>query len=479
MTLFLWAPKPLFSQVKPETLLKGIKIDVDRLFMESGASPSIVIEKINLEGNKITQPGIVFREMVFSEGDSLTLNQLYEAMAESRENLLNTSLFNFVEMQLETQSFPVVAVNILFVERWYVWPFPIFELGDQNINQWISNPDWTRVNYGFYLVWENFRGRREHLKLLLRTGYRQLYTISFNQPYLNSAQTLGWILEAGYSRSRELAYSTLDNRRQFVKLTDEFAFHNRYIRTAINYRPGMRNTHTFKAAYNYFEFADTLLALNPRFSPGARQSHGFFSLAWEYKHDFRDLRAYPLNGHYFDFRVNRYGLGLLKNETMDLTTIETSVRKFWTLSPRWYFATGANTKTSMGSTKVYFNQQGLGFLGDLVRGYDNLVIDGQHFLVLKSNFKYALVPQRAGRIGFLPSEHFGLIHYALYLNLFADAGYVIDRYFFDGNPLSNTWLAGTGVGLDFVTYYDKVFRTEFSVNRQGKAGIYFHIIAPI
>ena len=77
LTLFLWAPKPLSSQVKPETLLKGIKIDVDRLFMESGASPSIVIEKINLEGNKITQPGIVFREMVFSEGDSLTLTQLY------------------------------------------------------------------------------------------------------------------------------------------------------------------------------------------------------------------------------------------------------------------------------------------------------------------------------------------------------------------------------------------------------------------
>jgi hypothetical protein len=172
-------------------------------------------------------------------------------------------------------------------------------------------------------------------------------------------------------------------------------------------------------------------------------------------------------------------LGLLKDEVMDITTLETSYRKYWELAPRWFFAAGGNAKFSQGKTNVYFSQQGLGFLGDLVRGYENFVIDGQHFLVLKSNLKFALVPQRTGRIGFLPGERFQLIHYAFYLNLFADAGYVDDRYFFEGNQLNNVWLAGTGLGIDFVTYYDKVFRTEFSVNRHGQAGLFFHVIAPI
>jgi hypothetical protein len=83
------------------------------------------------------------------------------------------------------------------------------------------------------------------------------------------------------------------------------------------------------------------------------------------------------------------------------------------------------------------------------------------------------------RIGFINNEKFSLIHYALYVNFFADFGYVHDDIFFKDNPYSNNLLAGAGIGLDLVTYYDKVFRTEFSINRQGDTGVYLHLIAPI
>jgi len=454
-------------------------MEVDRPYLETDISSVVVVNGIEMEGNNTTRKSIILREMVFSVGDSLSLDALINAMEESRENLLNTALFNFVEMNIGLEDFPLVKVNLLFVERWYVWPFPILEIGDRNINEWLANPSASRLNYGFYLVWDNFRGSRDKVSLLLKSGYRQLFTLTYTKPYFDRAKTLGWGMDAGISRAREMPYTTVGNRQQFVISPEIFLFQKYFFNAGINYRPATRNYHSFWLGYEYFAFADTLLALNPRYSPDGRHELKFFTLSWDFKHDFRDLKAYPLKGHYFDVRLSRYGFGMLKDETMNLTTIESSYRHFFEISKRWHFAAGVNAKLSQGNNNVYFSQQGLGFKGDIVRGYENYVIDGQHFLVLKSNLKYSLIPQRAGRIGFLQGERFGLIHYALYMNLFADAGYVDDQFFNGGNQLNNTLLAGFGLGLDFVTYYDKVFRTELGINRQGEVGLFFHIIAPI
>ena len=69
--------------------------------------------------------------------------------------------------------------------------------------------------------------------------------------------------------------------------------------------------------------------------------------------------------------------------------------------------------------------------------------------------------------------------YALYLKAQFDGGYVYADQYRANNPLSNSWLYGGGLGLDFVTYYDRVFRFEYSVNKLGKGGLYIHFIAPI
>ena len=43
---------------------------------------------------------------------------------------------------------------------------------------------------------------------------------------------------------------------------------------------------------------------------------------------------------------------------------------------------------------------------------------------------------------------------------------------------SNEFLYGYGLGLDFVTYYDIVFRVEFSANKFGETGLFLHFNAP-
>ena len=55
-----------------------------------------------------------------------------------------------------------------------------------------------------------------------------------------------------------------------------------------------------------------------------------------------------------------------------------------------------------------------------------------------------------------------------------DVGYVYNKYF-TANSLVNRALYTEGFGLDVVTYYDFVFRFEYSFNQLGEKGFFFHI----
>ena len=46
------------------------------------------------------------------------------------------------------------------------------------------------------------------------------------------------------------------------------------------------------------------------------------------------------------------------------------------------------------------------------------------------------------------------------------------------NDLANTSLYGAGLGLNVVTYYDKMLRIEYSINKEFEGGFYLHFEAP-
>ncbi len=66
------------------------------------------------------------------------------------------------------------------------------------------------------------------------------------------------------------------------------------------------------------------------------------------------------------------------------------------------------------------------------------------------------------------------VNRALYLSLFADAGYVNSTYRNNINPINNTLQTGIGIGLDVVMYYDRIARLEYTINKNQKAGLYLH-----
>ena len=437
----------------------------------------LIVSKIILSGNKITKQQIILRELLFRENDTIEKSKLKEVLEQSRKNLLNTSLFNFVSIDSSTISDNKITIKINVVERWYIWPMPFIQINERNFNVWWQTKDLTKVDYGINFDWENFRGRKETLVLMLRIGYDETFGFLYKIPYINKSKTLGIGMSGGFSGNHEIPFKDSTNKQYFFRDKKNFIQRNIFGTFNITYRRNIFNTHTFQINFNDFIFADSLSKLNSDFATQNRIQ--FFTFYYLFKSDHRDIAAYPLKGYYTEFQLEKYGFGLLKRENINMDFAYTSLRKYWNLYNRWYFAGCINAKISTNKNQPYFLERGLGFGNDFVRSYEYYVVNGQDYALLKSNLKFQLVKTKEKDLKFVPLKKFSKLYYSIYLNLLADAGYVDDQNPPTGNKLSNTFLFGTGVGLDFVTYYDKVYRFEYTINRMGESGFFIHFVSPI
>jgi hypothetical protein len=79
----------------------------------------------------------------------------------------------------------------------------------------------------------------------------------------------------------------------------------------------------------------------------------------------------------------------------------------------------------------------------------------------------------------MPIEEFSYFPLRLFLSTNFDHGFVNDRNQIPSNTrLTNTYLFGYGMGLDLVTFYDMVFRFEYSINNQNEGTFFFNLRAP-
>src|SRR5688572_2879802 len=453
-------------------------LENSQLYSDSLApTDTIVISSLIITGNKVTKLSIVTRELMIHEGDTLQLQVFQRAVERTRENLMNTSLFNFVTITHQWVSQTDVVVIIDLKERWYIIPLPIFELVDRNFNEWVKSGDWSRVNYGMYLDWNNFRGRNETLKLQFRWGYSQRIGFSYSIPYINKNQKEGMSFGFAYGRNREVGYR-VEESKQLLYQHEDFVRREIYGGTRYTQRTGYYNSFFFSAEYRYNTIADTVAILNPEFFGKGRTTQELITISWLLRRDRRDYKVYPLKGFLFEFEAVKNGLGLMRNEP-DLLYFVSTYKYYHQISDRWYFASGIKGKLSGQSVGPYYNQRGFGFGNDFIRGYEYYVVPGQNFILNRNSLKFALVPTHVITLPLPLLEKFRTIPYAFYLNANFDTGYVRDRQFEDDNPLSNSFHFGYGLGIDYVTYYNLVFRIEYTFNKFGENGFFLHFTAPI
>jgi len=489
--LFLFIPF-LCSAQNPDSL-NSLKIDTS----------AKVIGDITIIGNKITKSHIITRELTFRKGDTIAADHFDRLKTRSEQNIFNTSLFNSVHITSLTTENGVTNIYIIVTERWYIFPVPIFEIIDRNINVWLSetaHDRLARLVYGASVSWFNFRGRNETVDLEVRSGYTQRVNFSYSVPYINHEQNAGLNFHFAYSRTHQTNYATQFNNPVYYNDTNNFSIKGVSGSVEYTYREGLYNTHYADIGYVFAETEDTVQKLNSDFFGSHKMNERYFILRYFYKSEHRDYIYYPLKGYEYNLEAVRNGFSFLGDD-IGFSYITFDYRKYWHLFEssstqqtdaaltnaasdrsfmnRWYFAIRLRGKVSDNNFQPYFNVRALGYGNDFVRGYEYYITDGQSFGLVKTNLKFELMRRREFHAGFIPLEKFATIPFSFYLNLFGDAAYSQDTQFSRTNTLTNSWLVGYGAGIDMLTYYDIVFRLEYSINKFGESGFFLHFSAPI
>lgn len=437
-------------------------------------SSLIIINKIIIVGNNKTKSHIIKRELLFSKGDTLNRKNIDEIFLKTKENLFNTSLFNFINISSIDESPTRSTIYILVEERWYLWPYPILEYADRNFSSFLHEKDWSRINYGLMVTKYNFRGRRETIKIKARFGYKQQFQFYYDNPYIFNSKNHGISVEFSLYRQYETPVITLNDKLQFYRDSNQFAkkYHTSYL--SYNYRNLHYTSHQIVLGYTYTSVLDTVAKLNPNYLGNGNSKTEFFSLKYNFSHDKRDYKFYPLTGYNINGIYEQKGLGLLKNELPGVWAISFSGYKYFKFKNKWYSGVGAKTKISKNTNQPFIIQNALGY-DDYLRAYEYYVIDGQYYFTTRSFIKYAIIPMNVQKINSLGWKKFNKIHYSLYINAFFDSGYVKNNFNHDSNTLPNQYLFSGGIGIDLVTYYDQIIRFEYSINKEKENGFFIHI----
>lgn len=436
-----------------------------------------IVNEIKIIGNKTTKEHIILRELPFKVGDTISSHEMAAVIERARSNLFITSLFNFITVETAYFQDIYMSIYITVEERWYWWPLPIFEVQEPNFNTWWQDKSLDRVNYGMYLAKENFRGRKERLVLKAQAGYTEKAGFKYSVPYINKNKTQGIDMSFSYSRNREVNYATIENKRAFYKDDNNYLKKEVFGGFAYVFRPQLYNSHSIQISYSDVNLSDSVLFYNPEFLSQNKTYTQFLSLSYYLKRDKRNNKFYPTQGYFYDFQLTQNGLGVL-DKSINNFFVQTSYRKFVPLSPKFYWGALVRGKYTFTETP-YGLLSGLGYQNHVVRGYEYYVINGKHYGLFKTQLRYALIDEKVVRVKALPFDKFNKIPISVYLGSYFDMGYVSKNKYGINNYLNDRFLYGTGLALDVVSYYDIVFRFEYSVNQLQEQGFFIHFVAPL
>lgn len=441
------------------------------------AQEKYVIADIEIVGNKVTKEATVLRELSFKKGDTLTLQELAERFEESKRNIEKQWLFNFIDFKYEIDQ--DLIVKITTIERWYVWPYPIFEISERNFNVFYDSlkmskfQDYSKLNYGVFLNIYNFRGRNEKLLLKYRKGYREHYLFDYDIPYLNKKKTIGINLKVEYFRMKKFHFKTINNQLEYFEQEGTF-FREFKKSAAILYKPALRSSHKFILESSNYQIPDSSVLTNNQFLPYSVTDFTVNELQYQFEYEKRNSISYPTKGSYHSAQIQVFDGW--KNPYNNLV-FTVKKENHYKLNQDFLFGYSLKAKTSLKDSLAYVFNTSLGF-DDYLRGYEYYVIDGNHYGLAKTAIKYCLVPKKKLEIPFFKMDQFEKSYYSLYLSIFADMGVVYDKYTDQSNGLNNEFLFSQGIGLDFVTYYDKLMRFEFSRNHLNEWGFFLHFSNP-
>lgn len=476
-----------------ETLLR-LKLSVSILWLLGGVSffhaqttPPLqndslwVVRFIHIEGNRLTKAHIIKRELPLQEGDTIHAAQITEICKQVSENLMNTGLFNFTDAHIvQDSTLHTADLVIKLTEQWYFFIFPQITFADRNVNTWMKEHKLSELSLGPDTWLYNFRGRRETLRIFPMFGYDRQMMVDYDIPFVTKKMKWGLFMGGHAKTSHSILYSVTDNRSVFSPKFTNHAQSAHALHLGVRYRHKIHISHSAKLQFEQHILNDSIATLNPLYLGDSISSSKNLSLSYLLKIDHRNYATYPLLGYYFDvegkYMLIFHDMQLRKS----LVWLRSTFRKYRQLTPRLYYAF-AITGFSCNNAAYPFHLQenSLGFGRFYVRGYEKYLFKTQHYLLGKQNIKFALLKDYVFRLFGIKNDTFGKVPLSIFLTMFSDAALYNDQYFSPTEDFDKSLIFSFGIGLDIVTYYERVLRIEFTCNRRNERGIYFSFFEPL
>lgn len=440
----------------------------------------VIVQQVTITGNFRTRERIIRREMDLKAGDTLTLPKLDSLLEYDRRKIVNTNLFVTVEIKKKavvdsSGMTKYLDIEVVVKEQWYLLGAPVFELADRNFNEWWyeRGRDLSRTIYGVYLLHQNLTGNNDRLRARIEFGFIPRIDVYYSRPYLDRHQKLGMTVGIIRLTNRTLAYRTRADKLVFLNSdTRNRERISPYL--SFTYRPKFYGFHSLTAQYSFTQLSDTIALLNPNYLLQKRTRQNYLQLSYSHFYDRRDRVQYPLKGFFYGFSVSR--MGVLPNDDIKQTEVAVSAGQFVPLTKKLFLSYGIRAKYSTPALQPFLQTRGLGYSADLVRGYELYVIDGQRFVLGRTNLRYQLLQRTFDLSRFIKIRQFNTFPLAIYPNIYFDAGYVYNGFpELNNSNLANQLLRGAGIGLDVVTWYNFVGRINYSINHLGEARPYFSI----
>jgi outer membrane protein assembly factor BamA len=427
---------------------------------------SFVVGEIAISGNKHTKNFIIERELPFKSGDSVKLPELVKQFEVARQQLVNTRLFIEAVVALKAVRGYFVDISIDVKERWYVFPIPYIKPVDRNLSEWAKQGYGSdRLNYGFKFTHYNISGRNDKLRLWLITGYSKQIQFQYDQPYADKTLKHGYKLSFSYAANKEFNYATINNQQQF---TDSLSG----VKTLAgsieyNYRPGLRTFHTLKLGYTHMIIDDDVLKLNPKYFKSGVNNLNIPEISYTLRHFNVDYIPYPTTGWMGEVSLSKKGI----HTYTEMWQLSAKYNRAFDLGSRWSFNWESKGVLRLPFDQPYYNTMMFGYQDMNLRGLEKYVIDGVAAMMSKQTIRRELFKFNVPT--FISSGSHSRIPFRVFAKAFADAGYSHNKSI-PGNSLTNRMLYTTGAGLDLVTFYDFVFRFDYSFNQLGQNGLFLH-----
>lgn len=493
-TLLLCSTNPLFAQNKDGKIQMPLTYNHDYIY----------ISNIEINGNDKTKNRIILRELDFTIGDSLatmptqksfismdtkrisindTTSELSHIIRYSRENLINTNLFLTVDLILEQTHGKYYKLKINLKERWYVWALPVITVDAPNINEWLTDRNKDQLNKGIFFGHKNLWGLSHQIWTVAYGGSSMRLGMGYTIPWIGKGQRIGLSTAVDYQSNAVVEYGAIGNERQM--LYDKNSSSTLALKSKLTMRPNLYTYTNIKLDVLYSQISDSLYSLSPNFLPDTAQSILTAELYLDYIYDSRNNKSYPLKGQYLKGFVKKTGLGFITHD-VDYFFYGIDFHFYQTISKKLYVAEMVKAVSSTTDNLSYNYMLNMTSGDNFLRGYDHYALRGEKMYYFRGNVKYELIEPAVRRPKFAsPDSKFLNIQYALYFNIFSDAGFVRNyeasknKALQNVNPLNNKMLYSWGAGLDLVSYYNMVIRFEYVVTSENSHGFFIGFKAPI